>query len=166
MEKRYTKKQIQEAISFWKRRLNENWTRPTRLRLDAQFDNGFGADELYEPDTIFDLGVDPKNCAVLAVFDNDKTAFPVFDIEVRQHPNFDGDVIVLNLEEQNPADYDAVSYSEFYEAVKKIAADQNPAILVDDGEGNLLPSYAIRVSSADGKMSDQFHVVVRRRDRL
>lgn len=46
---------------------------------------------------------------------------PVFDVEVRQHPNFDGDVIVLSLEERDE-DYDAISYSEFYDAVRKSSA--------------------------------------------
>ena len=117
MKKQYTKEQIQEAISYWKKQLNENQTRPNMLKLDAQFNNGFGADELYELDTVSDLGVDPNNCFVLAGLDDD-APLPVFDVEVRRHPNFDGDVIVLNLEEQD-TDYDAISYSEFYDAVKK-----------------------------------------------
>lgn len=66
MKKQYTKKQITEAIAYWKKQLNENKTRPTGLRLDAQFSNGFGADELYELDTFFDLGVNPNDCFVLA----------------------------------------------------------------------------------------------------
>lgn len=49
---------------------------------------------------------------------DDNVPFPVFDVEVRRRPNFDGDVIVLNLKEQD-TDYDAISYSEFYDAVKK-----------------------------------------------
>ena len=31
----YTKKQIQEAIAYWEKQLNENQARPTRLRLDV-----------------------------------------------------------------------------------------------------------------------------------
>ena len=120
MKKQYTKKQIQEAISYWRKRLNENQTRPTGLKLDVQFDNGFGADELFELDTISDLGVDPNNCFVLAGIDDD-APLPVFDVEVRPHPNFDGDVIVLSLEERDE-DYDAISYGEFYDAVKKSSA--------------------------------------------
>ena len=160
MKKTYTKKQIQEAISYWEKCLNENLSRPKKLKLEAQFSDPIGVDELYEPETISDLGVDPGNCAVRVIFDGDKyrDPHPVCEVEVRPHPTFDGDVIVLKLDEDDP-----MEYGDFYSAVKE-STGENLAILAEI-DGNLYAAYTVAVSEND-KMADQFYIVVKQQDRL
>ena len=91
-----------------------------------------------------------------AFFDDDEDPHPVYDVEVRPHPNFDGDILALKLDEHDPMDY-----TDFYDAAKDGAGNGNLALLVDDGDGNLYPSYAFRISGTNKTLA-QFDIMVRR----